>query len=111
MKALTISHLKDALDFSKLSSLKTLYITKAYDEIESLHISNVSDLLLAGIKNKNLTFLEAPKLEALRISGGNIESFEGLQACGALNNVEISHCPKLIDIRQLAELANLKNFL
>lgn len=108
LKALTVSYLKDALDFSKLTSLKTLYIMKAHDKIESLHISNVSNLLLAGIKNQDLTFLVAPKLETLRVSGGNLGSFEGLQASKTLGNVEISHCAKLADISQLNDLIQLK---
>ncbi|MBC3949262.1 toxin [Pseudomonas folii] len=108
LKALTISYLKDVLDFSKLTSLKTLYIMKAHDKIESLHISNVSDLLLAGIKNKDLTFLLAPKLETLRVSGGNLESLEGLKASKTLGDIEISHCAKLIDVSQLNELTELK---
>lgn len=108
LRALTISYLKDALDFAKLTSLKTLYIMKAHDKIENLRISNVSDLLLAGIKNKDLTFLLAPKLETLRVSGGNLESFEGLQTSKILGDVEIGHCAKLIDISQLSELTGLK---
>ncbi len=108
LKALTIPYLKDKLDFSKLTSLKTLYIMKAHDKIESLPIDNVSDLLLAGIKNKDLNFLLAPKLETLRVSGGNLESFEGLQASKTLGDIEISHCAKLIDISQLSEIPELK---
>ncbi|PBP54955.1 hypothetical protein CCL10_13305 [Pseudomonas syringae] len=108
LKALTIPYLKDTLDFSKLTSLKTLYIMKAHDKIESFPIDNVSDLLLAGIKNKDLNFLLAPKLETLRVSGGNLESFEGLQASKTLGDVEISHCAKLIDISQLREIPELK---
>ncbi|MGK5025160.1 hypothetical protein [Janthinobacterium sp. RB2R34] len=110
LKALTTPYLKDALDFTKLTSLKTLYFTKVHDKIESLPIDNVSDLLLAGIKNVDLNFLLAPKLETLRLSGGNLESFEGLQASKTLGDVEISHCAKLIDISQLSELTELKKF-
>ncbi|MCD5997281.1 hypothetical protein KDX38_27350 [Pseudomonas sp. CDFA 602] len=100
-------YFKGAVDFPKIRNLQTLYITAAKDEVENLTLNDVNDLLLTGIKNKDLTFLSAPKLEVLRLSGGSIESLNGLQTSEKLSTIGISHCSKLSDIKVLSKLKTL----
>jgi len=107
LKELRLPYFKGVVDFPKIKNLQTLYITATKDEVENLILNDVNDLLLTGIKNKDLTFLSAPKLEVLRLSGGSIESLNGLQTSEKLSTIGISHCSKLSDIKVLSKLKTL----
>jgi internalin A len=109
LKELTIQYY-GKLDFSKLKTLNTLYLMRIHDEIDSIAIQNLKNLLLVSTKNIDCTHLSSLKnLESLRISGGKIEGMMGIENLSRLKSIRITHCSNLIDISNLEQLVGLSD--
>ncbi len=108
LTSLSLPHLAGALDYGRLHTLNTLYLTRSSDVIAPLSLPGVKDLLLTGLKNTNLSFLDAPGVTTLRISGGSISTLDGLDRLKQLDYLNIDHCSKLNDISAINGLAHLR---
>lgn len=108
LEELMTPYTRNAIEFKKLPRLRTLYLSSATDEIADLHLAHVTDLLIVGARNKNLDFLAAPNLRLLRLSGGSLESLQGLEKCQSLRELGISHCSKMSSIEVLRDLGLVK---
>ncbi|MBD8189723.1 toxin [Pseudomonas viridiflava] len=104
LQELMTPYMHGAIDFSKIPQLRTLYLSSAKNELIDLNLIQVTDLLLAGIKDKNLNFITAPKLKTLRLSGGSLNSLQGLEKCENLRELDISHCSKISVMDTLRDL-------
>lgn len=109
LKLLSIPYLKERIDFSRLPSLETLYITGADEALEPLELPRLKHLLLVAVKNQDCGFLsKLSALQELRISGGNIERLAGIETLDELASIQIQHSPKMLDISAINALKNLK---
>ncbi|MCL2308854.1 MAG: toxin [Proteobacteria bacterium] len=98
------------LDFSKLKTLNTLFLGRIHCEIDSISIPSLRDLLLVSTKNMDCMHISSlQNLETLRISGGKIECMVGIENLSRLKSVRITHCPSLLDISAIGQVASLSN--
>ncbi|EPL06655.1 hypothetical protein [Pseudomonas sp. CF161] len=109
LKWLSIPFLKERIDFSRLPTLETLYITGADQELPALELPLLKELLLVSVKNTDCGFASALKsLRELRISGGNIERLTGIETLDKLASIQIQHSPKMLDISAINALKHLQ---
>ena len=110
IKKLSIQYLKGHIDFFKLPTLETLYITKADSEIDRLFIDGLKELLLVSIKNTDCRFISSlPNLKSLRISSARIKSISGVEPLDKLESLKLNYCPDLTDISSINKLKNLSS--
>ncbi|WP_145501656.1 leucine-rich repeat domain-containing protein [Yersinia similis] len=108
LKKLVMQYLKGRIDFSNISSLEALYITKADQEIDSLSIYGLEELLLVSIKNIDCKFISLlSELKILRISSARIDNLSGIEMLDKLEVIKLSHCPDLTDISSVGKLKEL----
>lgn len=109
LRLLSIPYLKEHIDFSRLPSLETLYITGADEALEPLELPQLKHLLLVAVKNQDCRFLSRlTALQELRISGGSIERLTGIERLDKLASIQIQHSPKMLDISAINALKSLK---
>lgn len=110
IKKLSIQYLKGHIDFFKLPTLETLYITKADSEIDHLLIEGLKELLLVSIKNTDCSFISSlPNLKNLRISSTRMKSLTGVEPLDKLEALKLNYCPDLIDISSINKLKKLSS--
>lgn len=108
LKKLVMQYLKGRINFSKISTLETLYITKADQEMDCLSIDGLEELLLVSIKNIDCKFISSlSKLKTLRISSARVDNLSGIEMLDKLEVIKLTHCPDLTDISSVSELKNL----
>lgn len=98
----------DRLDFSRLSSLKSLYLLRGSDALESLALPALQHLLLVSPRNVDCRFLSTLALQELRISGGQMQSLKGLEKLAQLRSLELDHSSKLTDISSINDAVRLE---
>lgn len=96
------------LDFKNLIQLETLYI-KYSNKLKNINcLNNLKDLLLSSFNEVDCEIISNLNLlKRLRLSG-NFTSLKGLENLKKLDTLNLSHCPKIVNIEAVSSLKVLK---
>ena len=99
----------NTIDLSNQEKLETLAIQWRKKIIGFENCTRLTSLTLVEFKEKNLQKIESLKsLVELRIKTGAIESLQGVDKLGNLQNLNIGNCKKLQSIKTINHLQKLK---
>lgn len=111
IRRLSMQYLKGCIDFSRIPTLETLYVTKADGEMDALFIDGLKELLLVSIKNYDCGFISALRnLKVLRISSGRMNNLSGIESLDKLEALKLTYCPDLVDVSSVGGLKSLSSF-
>ena len=87
------------LDFSKLTSIETLF-TSDYGRMENWNsLTNLKVLSISKLQKENCGFISNLKeLTDLKLSRTNIASIEGLECCNKMERLELTYCPQIKEL-------------
>lgn len=93
----------------KYKNLKTLYLGKASQNIESVtQMEKLEELVIRGSKIKDLSFLKESKIKNLKLHWCSMEDLSSLSGNKNIESLELWRILKLNDLDFISTLSNLK---